>query len=278
MKQGDLQGRWALVTGASSGLGVDFAKNLASRGSNLILVARRENRLRAVQQEIAAQYGVQVDAILMDLEPADAPQRLYDQLKAAGRAVDVLINNAGFGLYGDFVQIPWERERAMLELDIVTLTHLTKLFVKDMVARRFGFVLLVASIGAYQPSPTYATYSAAKSYVLFFGEALHYELRKTGVSVTVVSPGVARTEFLEVAGQQPSLYQRIMMMESADVTRIAVDALLKGKASVVQGYKNAVLAQATRLMPRQLAAMVADRCMATGTRREYDTFRRHSGV
>ena len=169
--------------------------------------------------------------------------------------MDVLINNAGFGLYGAFLEIPWERERAMLELDIVTLTHLTKLFVKDMVERRFGYVLLVASIGAYQPSPTYATYSAAKSYVLFFGEALHYELRKTGVNVTVVSPGVTKTEFLDVAGQQPSLYQRTMMMASPDVTRIAVDALLKGKASVVPGYKNAALAQSTRLMPRQLAAM-----------------------
>ena len=265
MKQANLQGKWALVTGASSGLGVDFAKNLASRGSNVILVARREDRLRSVQQEITAQYGVQVDVIVMDLEPADAPQRLYDQLKAAGRAVDVLINNAGFGLYGDFLEIPWERERAMLELDIVTLTHLTKLFVKDMVERRFGYVLLVASIGAYQPSPTYATYSAAKSYVLFFGEALHYELRKTGVTVTVVSPGVTKTEFLDVAGQQPSLYQRTMMMDSPAVTRIAVDAMLKGKASVVPGYKNAALAQSTRLMPRQLAAMSADRFMTMGT-------------
>jgi uncharacterized protein len=265
MKQGDLQGKWALVTGASSGLGVDFAKNLAGRGSNLILVARREERLRAVQQEIAERYGVHVDVLPMDLEPPEAPQRLYDELKAGGRAVDVLINNAGFGLYGDFVETPWERERAMLELDIVTLTHLTKLFVKDMVERRFGYVLLVASIGAYQPSPTYATYSAAKSYVLFFGEALHYELRKTGINVTVVSPGVTRTEFLEVAGQKPSLYQRTMMMESSDVTRIAVDALLSGKASVVPGYKNVLAAQATRLLPRQLAAMAADRFVTLGS-------------
>jgi uncharacterized protein len=265
MKQGNLQGKWSLVTGASSGLGVDFAKNLAGRGSNVILVARREERLRTVQQEITAQYGVQVDVIAMDLEPSDAPQRLYDQLKVAGRAVDVLINNAGFGLYGDFLEIPWERERAMLELDIMTLTHMTKLFVKDMVERSFGYVLLAASIGVYQPTPTYATYSAAKSYVLFFGEALHYELRKTGVNVTVVAPGVTKTEFLEVAGQQPSLYQRTMMMEGADVTRIAVDAMLKGKASVVPGYKNAALAQSTRLMPRQLAAMATDRFMTMGS-------------
>jgi uncharacterized protein len=267
MRQDDLRGKWALVTGASSGLGVDFARQLAARGCNLILVARREDRLRTVEQAITAQHGVEVDVIAMDLEPAEAPQQLYDQLKAAGRPVDVLINNAGFGLYGDFVEIPWERERAMLELDIVTLTHLTKLFVKDMVERRSGFVLLVASIGAYQPSPTYATYSAAKSYVLSFGEALHFELRKTGVNVTVVSPGVTKTEFLEVAGQKPSLYQRAMMMKSADVTRIAVDAMLKGKASVVPGFKNAAVALSMRFMPRQLAAMAAERSMVVGSGR-----------
>ena len=244
--------------------GRGFCQELASRGSNLILVARREDRLVALQQEITAQYGVQVEVIAMDLEPADAPQQLYDRLKAAGRAVDVLINNAGFGLHGAFLDIPWERERAMLELDIVTLTHLTKLFAADMVARRFGFVLLVASIGTYQPSPTYATYSAAKSYVLYFGEALHYELRNSGVNVTVVSPGVTRTEFLAVAGQQPSLFQRTMMMESQEVTRSAIDALLSGKASVVPGFMNALLAESTRLLPRQLAAMSAEWSMTVG--------------
>ncbi|MGE5602740.1 MAG: SDR family NAD(P)-dependent oxidoreductase [Nitrososphaerales archaeon] len=267
MKQDDLRGTWALVTGASSGLGVGFARNLAARGSNLILAARREDRLRTVQQSVTARYGVEADVFPMDLEPPEAPQRLYDALEAAGRSVDVLINNAGFGLYGEFVKIPWERERAMLELDIVTLTHLTKLFVKNMVARRFGHVLLVASIGAYQPSPTYATYSAAKSYVLSFGQALHYELRKTGVNVTVVSPGVTRTEFLEVAGHRPSLYQRAMMMESADVTRIAVDAMLKGKASVVTGYKNAAIARLMRLLPGQLAARMTERSMTIGSPR-----------
>ena len=257
MKQVDLKGKWALVTGASSGLGVDFAKNLASRGGNVILVARREDRLRAVQQEITAQYGVQVDVIAMDLEPADAPQRLYDQLKAAGQAVDVLINNAGFGLYGAFLEIPGSAAGDVGAGHCDADPH-------DQAVRQGhgrAALRLRAAGGLHrrvQPSPTYASYSAAKSYVLFFGEALHYELRKTGVNVTVVSPGVTRTEFLDVAGQQPSLYQRTMMMDSPDVTRIAVNAMLKGKASVVPGYKNAALAQSTRLMPRQLAAMSAD--------------------
>ncbi len=256
-----LRGTRALVTGASSGLGADFARNLAGRGCHLVLVARREEQLNALAQEITAQYRVEVDVIPMDLAAPDAPEQLYTQLKAAGKAVDVLINNAGLGIYGDFLDIPWERERAMLELDILTLVHMTKVFARDMVGRGFGYILQVASIGAYQPSPTYATYSAAKSFVLYFGEALRYELRKTGVKVSVLSPGVTRTEFLEVAGQEPTLYQRTMMMESQDVVDAGIEAMLKGKASTVPGLVNRMMAESTRFMPRQWSAAVAHRFM-----------------
>ncbi|HEY0601788.1 MAG TPA: SDR family oxidoreductase [Herpetosiphonaceae bacterium] len=258
----NLRGRTALVTGASSGLGVDFARHLAARGCNLILVARRENQLRAVQEEIRRRYGVDVQIIPMDLATDDAPQALYDQIKAAGKQVDVLINNAGYGLYGQFTEIEWEREKNMLELDIITLMHLTKLFVKDMVARNFGFILLVSSIGAYQPSPLYASYSAAKSFVLNFGEALSYELRKTNVRCTVISPGITATEFLKVSGQQASLYQRLAMMKSEDVTRIGIESMLKGKPSVVPGRLNTLSVWSNRLLPRRLSAAVAYRLMS----------------
>lgn len=257
-----LRGRWALVTGASSGLGVDFARELAARGCNLVLVARREEQLRRLADEIMARDGVAVEVIAMDLGAVDAPQRLYDQLAAANRAIDVLVNNAGLGLYGEFLALDWQRERAMLELDIITLTHLTKLFGRDMVTRKSGFVLQIASIGAYQPSPLYASYSAAKSYVLHFGEALNYELRNTGVRCTVLSPGVTRTEFLDVAGQAPTLYQRMVMMQSADVARIGIDAMLRGKSSVVPGFFNTLTAWSNRLIPRSLAAALAYRLMA----------------
>lgn len=256
-----LHGRWALVTGASSGLGVDFARELAGRGCNLVLVARREEQLRRLADEIMARAGVAVEVIAMDLGLVDAPQRLYDQLTAANRAIDILVNNAGLGLYGEFLALEWQRERAMLELDIITLTHLTKLFVRDMVTRRFGFVLQIASIGAYQPTPLYASYSAAKSYVLHFGEALNHELRKTGVRCTVLSPGVTRTEFLDVSGQAPTFYQRMVMMRSADVARIGIDAMLRGKSSVVPGFFNALTAWSNRLIPRRLAAALAYRLM-----------------
>jgi len=256
-----LRDRWALVTGASSGLGLGFAGELASRGAHLVLVARRQDRLLALAQELRSRFGRQVEPIAMDLAAESAPVELHGRLKAAGRNIDVLINNAGLGLYGPFMDIPWERERGMLQLDIVTLVHLTRLFVPDMVARRFGFVLQVSSIGAFQPTPLYASYSAAKAFVLSHGEALNYELRGTGVSCTVLSPGVTATEFLEVSGQRATFYQRRMMMQSADVTRIGVEAMLRGKPSVVPGLMNALTAFGTRFMPRRLAAAIAYRTM-----------------
>ncbi|MFO7166826.1 MAG: SDR family oxidoreductase [Chloroflexota bacterium] len=256
-----IRGRWALVTGASSGLGADFARELAARGCHVVLVARREENLRALADEVAGRFGVQADVIAMDLAPPDAPQQLYDRLRSDRRQIDVLVNNAGFGLYGAFVNIDWERERAMLELNIIALTHLTKLFVRDMVARNFGFVLQIASIGAYQPSPLYASYAAAKAYVLHFGEALSYELRRTNVRVTVLSPGVTATEFFSVAGQQVTLYQRATMMRSADVARIGIRAMLAGRPSVVAGRFNALAAFAARLLPRRVQAALAHRMM-----------------
>lgn len=256
--------RTALITGASSGLGADFARDLAGRGANLVLVARRAELLEKLKNEITRQHQVAVTTIAMDLVAPDAPQHLHAQLAAAGTQVDVLINNAGLGLHGDFLDIPWEREQNMLELDIITLTHLTKLFARDMVARRYGYILQIASIGAYQPSPTYASYSAAKAYVLSFGEALAYELKKHNVKVTVLSPGVTKTEFLEVAGQNASRYQRAMMMDSPTVTRIGIEAMLRGQSSVVPGTLNALTAFSTRFLPRQLAAAIAHRTMTIG--------------
>jgi uncharacterized protein len=260
-KRDTLRGRTALVTGASSGLGVDFARELAARGANLVLVARREDLLRQHAEAITARHGVAVAVIALDLATHDAPQALYDRLKAEGKPVDVLVNNAGYGLYGPFHELAWERERAMLELDIITLVHLSKLFVRDMVARDFGYMLHVASIGAYQPSPLYASYGAAKAFVLNFGEALSYELRRTNVRSTVISPGITATEFLKVSGQSATLYQRMMMMKSADVARIGIEAMLKGRPSVVPGLINAFGAFLPRLMPRRAQAALAEATM-----------------
>jgi uncharacterized protein len=256
-----LHGKTALITGASSGLGADFARQLAARGCQLVLVARRADRLRELQQEISTRHATSVDCIAMDLVEADAPQRLYDQLNGMGRPIDVLINNAGQGLYGEFTTVSWASLQQMLTLDIVALTHLTRLFAADMVKRRSGHILLVASIGAFQPTPTYAVYSAAKSYVLSLGEALHYELRQTGVQCTVLCPGVTRTEFFDVAGQRETAYQRLTMMDSSTVARIGLEAMLRGRSSVVAGRFNALLAWGTRLLPRQSLAGLASQAM-----------------
>lgn len=256
-----LHGRTALVTGASSGLGADFARDLARRGCDLLLVARRGELLRALQREIAGRYGAGVEVIALDLTAPDAPQRLYDRARELGRRVDVLVNNAGFGVYGPFTEIPWDREKNMLELDIMVPVALTKLFLRDMLARDFGFLLHLASIGAYQPSPLYASYSAAKSFILNWGEALSYELRGTGVRCTVLSPGITATEFLRVSGQEATRYQRLAMMQSRDVVRIGIDAMLAGKPSVVPGRLNALSVWSNRLLPRRLSAAVADRLM-----------------
>jgi uncharacterized protein len=260
----ELTDRWALVTGASSGLGAEFARQLAAAGCNLVLVARREERLREVAKAAEQTRGVRTQVVAMDLAERDAPQALYARLHEQGIDVDVLVNNAGFGLYGPFVDIPWEREREMLELDILALVHLTKLFVRDMVARDFGYVLQVASIGAYQPSPSYASYSAAKAFVLSFGEALAYELRRTRVRVSVLSPGVTATEFLSVAGQAPTLYQRMMMMQSDAVVRRGLRALRRGKPSTIPGVGNFLAAFSLRFTPRRMQAAIADWAMNMG--------------
>lgn len=257
----NFHGKTALITGASSGLGAEFARQFAELGCSLILVARRFDRLQQLRAEISIQNEISIECIAMDLSQTDAPQRLYDQLTASGRMVDVLVNNAGFGVFGDFLPTHWDRIYPMLHLDIVTLTQLTHIFAADMVKRGSGHILLIGSTGSFQPTPGYAAYSAAKSYVLSLGEALHYELRQKGVKVCVLCPGVTQTEFFEVAGQQPTAFQRATMMTVPAVVRIGIKALIKGRSSVVSGWSNAFLAWGTRLLPRQVLAAVSGRLM-----------------
>jgi short-subunit dehydrogenase len=266
MNKNELSGKTALVTGASSGLGSDFAIQLADMGCNVILVARRNEQLEKLKLKILEKNAVDVTVIPMDLTSPDAPRVLYDQIKEIGKNVDVLINNAGYGIYGYFTDVPWEKEKNMLELDIISVVHLTKLFVADMLKRDFGYILQVASIGAYQPSPTYATYAAAKSFVLHFGEALNYELRNTHVNCTVLSPGITATEFLKVSGQKATLYQRVFMMQSADVVSIALGKMLKGAPSVVAGFRNALSVWFNRFLPRQWTAMASYLLMRTNAK------------
>jgi len=254
----------ALITGASSGLGAEFARQLAARGCNLILVARRAERMQALRDEILQTHPVEVHVLPADLGSSDAVQALHRQVREAGLNIDILINNAGFGVFGEHMQIPWQREQQMLMLDVMALMQLTKLFAHDMLAANGGHILQVSSIAAYQPSPTYAAYAAAKSFVLNFGEALNYELRGTNTSCTVLSPGMTATEFLQVSGQNPTLYQRLLMMQSPDVVRIGLKAMFKRKPSVVAGRLNALMTWSNRWFPRRWSAAVTHRLMTLG--------------
>lgn len=255
-----LQGRTALVTGASSGLGIEFARELARRGADLILVARSEAPMQALAQELRAS-GRTVHVRPADLTDPAARETLIAGLAAEGVAIDVLVNNAGFGVFGEFAQTPWPKLEGMLEVDVVALTHLTRLVLPGMRGRGFGRVLQVASTGAFQPTPYYAAYAAAKSYVLEFSYAIDAELRGSGVRCTVLSPGVTATRFFAVSGQRPTLYQRVTRMQAPTVARQGVAAMLRGRTGVIAGWANALMAQGTRFMPRRLAARVAGQLM-----------------
>ena len=253
----ELRGRTALVTGASSGMGVDYARELARRGVNLILVARRADALERVAKELRDYHGIEVRVTPADLADGSVRERLYRELEAEGRHVDLLVNNAGFGLFATFLESNWERVNQMLQTNIVALSHLTRLFAPGMVTRRWGRILLIASTAAFQPLPLYASYGAAKSYVLSLGVALNHELRGTGVSCTVACPGITATDFFQIAGQRPTLYQRMTTMSSAKVANIALKALLAQSPLIIIGRLNAFIAWSTRFMPRTLAAALA---------------------
>lgn len=254
----ELAGKTALVTGASAGMGVDFADRLALRGADIIVVARREKQLRDVAADLEADHGVDTDIIAMDLARPEAGAELYEEVHRRGHQVDILVNNAGFGICGSFLDSPWEQKEVMLNLDILTPVHLTRLFAEDMVDRGWGRLLQVASIGAFQPTPNYAAYAAAKSFVRSWGEAIDFELRDHGVSCTVVCPGVTETEFFDSAGQtRRTWFQKLTIMESSTVAEVGVKAMIRQRTTIVPGFLNAFNAWLTRFFPRKLSRWVA---------------------
>jgi short-subunit dehydrogenase len=257
----EIKGMWALVTGASSGIGTEIARELAQRGVNLVLVARRQEALEALAADIR-NTGVEVIVEPRDLIRPGEPERLFEALASRNVPIAILINNAGFGAYGRFDEIDARTEESMLDLDIKVVVRLTRLFAVPMRAAGFGRILLTASTGAYQPTPRYASYSAAKAFVLSYGHAVRRELRGTGVTLTVLSPGVTRTEFHRVAGHESNPFKAATMMEVAPVARAATAALLRGKAEIVTGLLNKILVFSVRLFPRPLQAATADRLMA----------------
>jgi len=247
----------ALITGASSGLGEQFAQQLARERFALVLVARREDRLRSVADH-ATRLGAQsVTVLASDLARPDASAELHRKVAAAQLEVDWLVNNAGFGTHGRFDQLPIERELEQINLNVTSLAALTKLFLPAMIARGRGIIVNVASTAAFQPVPWMATYGATKAFVLSFSEALACELRGTGVNVMALCPGATRTEFQAVANSGDAAIPDFAYMDARTVVRQGIASAKRGQAVRINGVSNLLLAEATRLMPRSVVARIA---------------------
>lgn len=248
----------ALVTGASVGIGRELARLCAREGYNLVLVARNASRLQQVAGDLEKQFGVSAKYFPFDLTSSAARQFLFGQLESESIAIDVLVNNAGYGKLGAFADIPYEESAGQIELNITALTHLTKLFLAPMLQRKSGRILNVASTAGFQPGPLMAVYYASKAYVISFSEALANEVHGTGVTVTCLCPGLTDTEFQTRAGtERTTLFRRTRPMDAATVARDGFRALLKGKPLVISGMRNRLLMESLRISPRRVVTAVS---------------------
>jgi uncharacterized protein len=253
-----------LVTGASSGIGLELARCFAADGSRLVLVARKGNVLEALAAELRKAHKIQTQVITADLAHPDSPARLLTHLQSAGLKVDVLVNNAGFGAQGKFAELPLGRQLEMLQVNITSLTHLTGLLLPGMIERRRGGILNVASTAAFQPGPGMAVYYATKAYVLSFSEALAEELTGTGVTVTAVCPGPTATNFGAAANMRTLGLVKKISMSAEVVARQDHRAFRRGQAVVINGFRNAFPAFLVRLFPRAAVRKIARRLNNVG--------------
>lgn len=247
----------ALVTGASSGIGKEFAYLLAGNRHDLVLVATQSQRLEQIAEDLRARYQVNATVIAKDLSQPTASSEIYSELQRQGIRIDVLVNNAGFNVYGPFAETDLDSELKMIHVNLVALTSLTKLFMRDMVARGFGRILNVGSTGSFSPAPFDSVYCATKAYVLSFSEAIAEELRGTGVSVTALCPGPTATEFAERAKMTDTRIFSGRLMKAKEVASIGYRALLRQKPMVITGFANKALVFSMRFSPRTLLAKIA---------------------
>lgn len=247
----------ALITGASSGLGVEFAKIHASQGHDLILVARRKERLEELKETLHENYHVAVQVICMDLSLESAANELYQKVKNSGLEVTYLINNAGFGGRGLFYKREWENDRDMIQLNVLTLAALTRYFLEDMIKRNEGKILNVGSVAGFFPGPLHATYYASKAFVMSFSEALNEELSDKNVSVTVLCPGATETEFSTVADTKGVKGAKLAPASAYSVALEGYRAMMAGKSFVVTGFVMKCLVFTSRLLPRFLVTKIS---------------------
>ncbi len=250
----------ALITGASTGIGYALSRCFAADHHDLILVARQEQKLHAVAEELRGTFGVSAHVIVADLAQPDAPRKLADAVQANVLTVDFLVNNAGFGLGGSFTETALAAELEMIQVNIASLVYLTKLFLPTMIERKSGRIMNVASTAAFQPGPFMAVYYATKAFVLSFSEAISNELSGTGVTVTALCPGPTASDFQARANIQETrlVKSKLMGLMSAEaVAQIGYRGLLNGKRVVVPGLMNKMGVQGTRLTPRRLSTQIA---------------------
>lgn len=249
----------ALITGASSGIGLGLAKVFARHGYDLVLVARREEKLRELQSTLEALYKIRAKVLCSDLSEANAPREIFQTLHDEKIAIEILVNNAGFATYGEFAETDLDTELQLLQVNIAALTHLTKLFLPPMIDNRRGKILNVASTAAFQPGPLMAVYYASKAYVLSFSEALSEELEGSGVSVTCLCPGATQSGFQERATMTNSKLVQGQLMSAAMVANWGYRALMRGQRVTVPGAKNQLWSLAPRLLPRSWSAKIVKR-------------------
>ena len=246
-----------LITGASGGIGYELAKLFARDRHNLVLVARSADKLARVATDLQA-HGVTVKTIALDLTHPPAPKFLFDQLQREGIAIDMLINNAGFGTFGEFAQLPEAEILGQIDLNIRALTELTRLFLPPMIARHSGRVMNVASTAAFQPGPLMAVYYATKAYVLSFSGAIANELAHSGVTVTCFCPGATDTDFAQRAGIENSrIFKTFGAMSAEKVALDGYRAVMERRTLAISGAHNWIVAQSTRFAPRKLVTAIS---------------------
>lgn len=260
--------RYALITGASSGMGYEYAKLFAKDGKNVVVLARSRDKLEKLKGDLEKEHGTKVAVLVKDLADPKAPREVISELEKAGIDIDVLVNNAGFDVYGKFQDTDWQREAEMLQLNIVALTQLTKLFLKKMLQNKSGKILNVSSGVGFMPCPWSSVYGGTKHYVLGFSNAIAHELKGTGVSVTCFCPSNTKTLFWERGGAQDAKAdkRRIMQMDAATAARHGYRALQKSKTTATAGLSLSLSMFATRFMLRNHVCSIMNSLMQPDNR------------
>jgi short-subunit dehydrogenase len=259
-KSSSKSGTTALITGGSSGIGLALAKEIAAHGHDIVLVARHRDSLEAAAGVIEGKYGVRADVIPADLRLADAADKIYENISNQRLEIGILVNNAGFGLGGEFLETDLQREVEMIQVNVTAVTQLTKIFAAGMVRRRNGRIMNVASTAAFQPGPLMAVYYATKAYVLSFSQAVAEELRNTGVTVTALCPGATATDFADTAEiSNNRLFTRLGVADADNVARYGYKAMMRGERIAIPALRDKIMVQAERLAPRALVTRIARR-------------------